>query len=73
MIKLRIQSNTERKDFIVDENSTVEEVLGQAGFSAAGRAINLCGMMVTDATKTLKELDAPESAWISLVQAEKNA
>lgn len=73
MIKMTIQSNTERKNLIVDENNTVEEVLGQAGISAAGCAINLCGYMVTDATKTLKELSAPETAWISLVRAEKNA
>ena len=73
MIKLTIQGNTERKNMIVDENTTVADVLDQAGISAAGCAINLCGYMVTDTTRTLKDLSAPETAWISLVKAEKNA
>ena len=73
MIKLTIQDNTERKNVIVDENTTVAEVLEGAGFGGTTRAVNLCGYTVTDLNRTLKELDAPETAWISLVKAEKNA
>ena len=73
MIRLTIQDNTERKSVIVDENTSVATVLEEAGFGGTTRAVNLCGYTVTDLSKTLKELDAPETAWISLVKQEKNA
>ena len=75
MKRVLVQDNRDRNTVIVEGSATIAEVIERAGFPVVGNGANLNGMSLTagDMAKTLDELGAPDSSWISLVAKMSNA
>lgn len=73
MVKIYFHSQAQRKDMIIDENTSIRNALDQAGMDYAGRLVMLSGETVTDLDETFADLGVTETATVSVNAKTQNA